>query len=131
MEIEADNLGELELAALDYIWSEGSADVQTVHRAVGADREITYNTVQSALKRLWEKGLLEREKESYAYVYSARVGRSELAGRRVSDVVEELTGGELDPALEAFVDLADRAGEEKLQELERLIEERRSDRDEE
>lgn len=126
MDFEADNLGDLELAALDHIWREGSSDVKSVHEAVGGERGITYNTVQSALKRLWEKGLLEREKESYAYVYSARVERREVAERRLTGMMDELIGGELDPALEAFVDLAERAGDEKLDELEQLIAKRRS-----
>ena len=125
MTYDADNIGELELAVLDYLWSAGPADVKTVHKSIGKPREITYNTVQSALKRLYDKGLLDRQKESYAYVYVPDVDRRELTEHRLSEVVGELTKGELDVALEAFVDFAERTGGETLDRLEQLVADRK------
>lgn len=127
MTYDADNIGDLELAVLDYLWSSGAADVKTVHRSVGQPRGITYNTVQSALKRLYDKGLLTRKKESYAYIYVPEVDRRELTEHRLSAVVGELTSGELDVALEAFVDFAERTGGETLDRLEQLVADRKGE----
>lgn len=123
---QLDNLGELELALLKYVWQEGASDVKTVHADVGPERDISHNTVQSTLKRLWEKGLLDREKEGHAYVYSPRFDREEVTEQRVAEVIERLTGGELDVALAAFVNFTERAGDETLEKLEQMIARRKS-----
>lgn len=126
MALELDNLGDLELAALEYIWREGPSAVKTVYGDIGPERDISHNTVQSALKRLWEKGLLDREKDGHAYVYSPRFDREEVAEQRIADVVDQLADGELDVALAAFVNFAERAGDETLQRLEAMVARRKS-----
>ena len=118
-------LGDLETAVLEHVWAAGPSDVKAVQRAVGAPRRITLNTVQSAMERLFRKGLLAREKVSHAYVYSPRHTREELGARMVEEVVSRLLKGEAVPVLEAFVDLAARTDEANLDRLERLIAERR------
>jgi predicted transcriptional regulator len=123
-------LGDLELAVMDHVWSRGPSDVKACHRAIGARRGITHNTVQSTMERLFRKGLLERQKVSHAYVYQAALAREEY-GARVAELVVSSVVGRAAPAavLAAFVDLAERAGEESLARLERLIAERRADRE--
>jgi predicted transcriptional regulator len=118
-------LGDLETAVLERLWAAGPSDVKAVHRSVGAPRHITLNTVQSAMERLFRKGLLAREKVSHAYVYSPRHSREELGARVVQDVVARLLRGEAAPVLEAFVDLAARTDEGNLDRLELLIAQRR------
>ena len=126
---ELDNLGDLELTALQYIWQNGPSDVKTAHAEIGPERDISHNTVQSTLKRLWEKGLLAREKDGHAYVYSPKFDREEVTERRVAEVVDQLADGELDVALAAFVNFADRAGEETLERLEAMVARRKTSED--
>lgn len=121
------HLGELELALLEFLWDGGEANVKDAHRSVGIPREITHNTVQSAMKRLWEKDLLHRTKQGHAYVYSPRVTRRELTETMVDDLVRQVTGSKMDVALQAFVNLAERAGDDTLDRLEELIAERRAE----
>ena len=118
-------LGELERAVLEHLWTIGRADVRQVYDQMGAPRRITLNTIQSTMERLYRKGLLGREKVSHAYIYRPAVSRQELAARAVEEVMAELLGGEAEPMLSAFVDLAARAGDEQLDQLERLIADRR------
>ena len=80
-------LGELELAVMDHLWSSGAKDAKAVHRAVGRGRRITLNTIQSTLKRLFEKGLLQRKKESHAHIYSPRVTRAEFHRKALQEVI--------------------------------------------
>lgn len=124
---ELENLGDLELAVLKFVWQEGPADVKTVHGELGPERNISHNTVQSALKRLWEKNLLSREKDGHAYVYAARLDPAEVTERRVAEVVDQLADGELDVALAAFVNFAERVGDETLDRLETMIARRKTD----
>ena len=60
-------LGALETAVMEHLWERGSGDVKTVHAALKA-RRITINTIQSTLRRLFDKQLLRRDKVSHAHV---------------------------------------------------------------
>lgn len=119
-------LGELETAVMERVWSDGPCEVKEMHRAVGRQRRITLNTVQSTMERLYRKGLLAREKVSHAYVYSAQVSREELTARLVGDVVAGLVGNDSEPMLSALVDLTARTGEKNLKRLERMVAARRA-----
>ncbi len=119
------SLGDLERAVLSFLWSHGPADVKAVHRAVGARRDITLNTVQSTMERLYRKDLLSREKVSHAFVYSTAVTREELGAALVHDAVRNVLGSDTEPMLSAFVDLTARSGDDALARLEELIAERR------
>jgi len=121
------SLGDLEIAVLEEIWRCGAADAKTVHARVGRAREISLNTVQSTLERLFRKALLQREKISHAYEYSAAVSRQELIGQLVESTVRRVAGAQPDAVLSAFVDLAARADEAQLSRLERLIARRRAE----
>ncbi len=106
---------------MDLLWSEGAADPKAVHAALGPSRRITLNTIQSTLKRLFEKGLLVREKVSHAHLYrpaSTREGYHRT-------LIGALAGGDPDSLVAAFVDMAERAGPEHLARLEALVAARR------
>jgi predicted transcriptional regulator len=118
-------LGQLELAVLDRLWSQGPADVRAVHAGVGASRGISPKTVHSALERLVRKGLALRRKRGRAYEYRAGLSRREWMASHVDGLASEVPGTEAATLLAAFVDVAERAGEPQLAELERLVRERR------
>ena len=117
-------LGELELAVMDHLWTHGGCDAKQVHRAVGRGRRITLNTIQSTLKRLFEKEFLVREKVSHAHIYSPRLNRAEFNRSALQEVVRTLMGGQSDAMLSAFIGVAERVGPEQLEHLELLIAER-------
>ncbi len=121
-------LGSLESDVLELLWKHGEADAKDVHAALGRARGITLNTVQSAMKRLFEKDLLRRRKVAHAHVYSARVTREQLSQTVLGDVVEKLLAGQPNAMMAAFVDMADRAGPDHLDALERMVAERRAER---
>jgi len=118
-------LGDLELAVLDRLWEAGESDAKAVHAKLGRRRGITLNTVQSAMKRLHEKGLLKRAKVSHAFVYSPALSRESFHREAVGDVVAALLHGEADAMVAAFVGVAERAGDDTLAQLEALIADRR------
>jgi len=122
-------LGDLESAVLARLWSDGPADVKAMHRAVGEARGIRPNTVQSTLDRLHRKGLADRVKVGRAFHYRARITRREWLRRAVEDVLGALPGAGPDLLLATFVDLAERAGADSLEALERRVRELRRRRD--
>jgi predicted transcriptional regulator len=113
-------LGELETAVMEHLWARGAGDVKSVHHALKS-RRITLNTVQSTLRRLFDKPLLRRDKVSHAHVYSPRLTRQEYQRRMLADVVGDVLRGEADAALAAFVELAAEVDEGHLRTLEQLI----------
>lgn len=119
-------LGDLEMAVLDHLWRTGNGDAKSVHRAIGIERGIALNTVQSALERLFRKKILGREKVSHAYVYAPLVQRAELMARLIDDIVQPLSDGRAEPFLAAFVDYATRADSDALDHLDALIAARRA-----
>lgn len=119
-------LGTLEADVMEHLWKGGDGEAKAIHGAVGARRGITLNTVQSTLKRLFEKGLLERVKVSHAHVYRPRLSRAEFQHGALGELVGELMRGEADAMVSAFVELTERAGPEHLARLAALVEERRA-----
>ena len=119
-------LGELEMAVLEHLWSNGEFDANSLHSSIGKARGISHNTIQSTLERLFKKKLLTRKKISRAYVYHASVDRDELMGRMINDVVTTISKDNTDGMLAAFVDIAARTEGVHLDRLEQLINEYRS-----
>ncbi|HKO92332.1 MAG TPA: BlaI/MecI/CopY family transcriptional regulator [Polyangiaceae bacterium] len=124
-------LGELESAVMEFLWAGGEGEAKAVHKALGRRRGIGLNTVQSTLKRLYDKELLERDKVSHAHVYRPRVTREQFQCNALDELVGELMRGEASAMVSAFVELTERAGPEHLDRLEQLLKERRSSRSKE
>ena len=118
-------LGHLEATVMELLWTHGEAEAKDVHQRLGKARGITLNTVQSTLKRLFEKGLLDRHKVSHAHVYRPRLSRQEFHSGALGELISELMGGQADAMVSAFVSLTERAGPQHLERLEKLVAERR------
>ncbi len=117
-------LGELETAVMVHLWAGGDGDAKAVHAVLGEPRGITLSTIQSTLKRLFEKGLLARDKVSHAHVYRVAVTREQFHRGLLGTLVGELMDHGADAMVSAFVDLAEQAGPEHLARLEALVAER-------
>jgi predicted transcriptional regulator len=117
-------LGELETAVMNHLWKGLDGGAKSVHGALGKRRGITLNTIQSTLKRLFEKGLLERDKVSHAHVYSVKISREQFHRALLGEIVDNMMAGPPDAFVAAFVDITERAGPEHLARLEALVNER-------
>lgn len=121
-------LGELEIAVLNWLWRVGELDAKTLHQQLMAERKLSLSTVQSTLERLYRKQLVLRNKQGHAYLYQSALSRAEVIGQVVSDVVDRFANGYLSPVLSSFIDVAEKVDERTLDELERLIQLRRAER---
>jgi len=117
-------LGELELAVLEHLWTEGEATVADVHMAVGKPRRSSKNTVGSAMERLYRKRLLRRRKVSHAYVYAPAIERERFHVRRMAEAAGGVDALRDAGVLAAFVDVL-AEDEETLDELSALIRDRK------
>jgi predicted transcriptional regulator len=113
------------MAVLDRLWSAGPADVAAMHAAIGVPRGLASNTIQSTLERLYRKGLAGRRKLGRAFEYRALLTRAEWLTQLLSGLLDATPGASPELVLSAFVDVAERTGEESLDALETLLRQRR------
>ena len=62
-------LGPLEARVMTILWISGECTVWQVQKKLSP--RAAYTTVLSTMVRLYQKGLLERRKQQYAFIYSA------------------------------------------------------------
>jgi len=123
-------LGELERRLLAWLWGRDWVDVRAAHAANASASRRSPNTIHTTLERLIRKGLVERRREGRAFAYRAIVSRDAFVGRALEGAIEQMPGSDPRALLAAFVDLAERLDDAGLEELERLVAERRRARGE-
>jgi predicted transcriptional regulator len=69
--------GELQTQVMAAVWRLERATVEDVRRALPPRHRGAYTTVQTTLQRLYERGLLTRTKERYAFVYEPVLSEAE------------------------------------------------------
>lgn len=119
-------LGELEKQVLKYLWKNAEADVKQVHQAMSQKRQSSLNTVQSAVERLFRKGLLTRRKSGHAFLYQAKVDKEGLISQLIETVTNDFIEKGESSLLAAFSSVSSRMDEQELDALERLIEQQRA-----
>lgn len=92
--------GALERAVLECLWAEPDGATPGEVRAVLGE-DLAYTTVMTILRRLWQKGLVDREKDGRAHVYRARVSEAEFAATGMHRALSATTDGPA--ALSRFV----------------------------
>lgn len=120
-------LGDLERAVLELLWTRTDADVNEVHLALGVKRGISANTVGSALERLYRKGLATRTRASHAYRYAAAGTKAEFLGRQMAATLGNMRRLAGTGLIASFVDAVTEADRNSLAELEELIAKKRKE----
>ncbi len=119
-------LGKLERQVLDEAWRRTEVSVRDIYLAF--DEKVAYTTLMTTLDRLYKKRLLERRKGGRAFLYSPAVSRDELEHGIREDVIDGLLGGgpeTVEPVLACIVDAVSERDRELLDELDRLIKQKR------
>lgn len=111
---------------MELVWARGDASVRDVLDRL--ERPLAYTTVMTTLDRLYKKGLLERRKSDRAFVYSARMSRTEWEQQLAGHLVAGLLGdpqNSSDLLISCLVDAVGQRDEKLLEELERKIRSKR------
>lgn len=120
------SLGSLERATMSEVWKQKEVSVRQVEMAF--DERIAYTTVMTTLDRLYKKGFLNRRKEGRAFLYSPKFTIEELEHGLTVDVIGSLLDAateRVEPVLACIVDAVSDRDRELLDELERLVQEKR------
>jgi predicted transcriptional regulator len=112
---------ELEYVVLTKLWELGAASVRDVHGVLSKPHGPVYTTIGKVIDRLYGKGLIQRERHGQAFVYRAKIPRTEVERARAQDAVSRLLGPAPRGAMAALVDAVDAVNPKLLDELERAV----------
>ncbi|MFO0881251.1 MAG: BlaI/MecI/CopY family transcriptional regulator [Gemmataceae bacterium] len=78
-----------ELEILKVLWELGPSSVRHVHQhLISREPDLAFNTVQTMLRLMEVKGLVDHVEEGRSFVYSARFSRDESARRFLERVFD-------------------------------------------
>jgi predicted transcriptional regulator len=107
---------ERELDVLKVLWEIGSGSVREVRERLRPSGELAFNTVQTLLRNMEDKGLVKHRAEGRTFIYSPCYSREQVSSRFLDKVFD----GALDQLVLSMLRARD-ADAEELKELERLI----------
>ena len=125
-------LTKLELEVMRTLWEGDEVAELTVRDAtervnVGRRKPLAYNTVQTVLNILRDKGVVRtRAGSGRAHLYQPRVSRGQITTSMVGELVERLFDGQVEPLLLNLVE-REQLSRPELEKLKRLIDERLDD----
>ena len=119
-------LGDLEAEVMKIIWKANRATVRDVYEQLRLEKNLAYTTIMTIMSRLAEKGLLSKESQGNAYVYTPTISERDFAKRLVSEVLDSLMEEFAEPAMSHMVDKLSVEDDVRLGQLEQLIKERRT-----
>ena len=116
--------GALELRVLEALWRRG--DDASVRDLMPEFPHAAYTTLMTTLDRLHRKGVLERRKDGRAFLYRPINSRQQMESGLVTRALQPLLEGQDPrPILSFFVEEVSRQDQRLLDELERLVREKR------
>jgi predicted transcriptional regulator len=96
-------IGELENQVMDVLWDDGGQLTPSeVNARLDSHRELAYTTVMTVLVRLFEKGMVTRQRRGRAWAYRSVLGREEQAAQRMHALLRD--GGDQSISLARFVE---------------------------
>ena len=109
-----------ELQILKVLWELGEASVREVHQSLCPDGELAFNTVQTLMRIMDDKGLVKHRRDGRTFRYQATYSREKEVARFVSQVFD----GAVDAAVLSLLQTNQVSGDE-LDELEKVIQDAR------
>lgn len=109
-----------ETEILRLVWQLNEATVQQIRDQLPSNRSLAYNTVQTLLCRLEQKGYLKHRLKGRAHVFSALVKPQEVIKTTVRDFLGRLFGGDPKPLVQ-FLAEDGKLDEEDIKRLREMI----------
>jgi BlaI family transcriptional regulator, penicillinase repressor len=98
------NLGDVEQAVMDYVWSHGPCSSEECREALAEARPMKESTIRTVLRRLEEKGYVEHELSGRTFIYRAAEARQNVAVRAVKNIIDRFCGGSAEQLVIGLVD---------------------------
>ncbi|HNY77443.1 MAG: BlaI/MecI/CopY family transcriptional regulator [Sedimentisphaerales bacterium] len=121
-----DDLGQLQRAVMEIIWSRGEATVHQVRDRLDREKELAYTTILTTLQKLERAGWLEHRSEGKSYVYVPRRSREQAGAGSVRGFLKRVFDGNAVAMFQHLIREGD-LSEDELKELRRIIDEKRKE----
>ena len=115
-------LGDLQAQIMDALWRIEAGTVEEVRAALPARYRGAYNTVQTVLNRLAERGLATRRKRGNAFEYRPALSEAEFLSQSIATTLAGASSGARQAALAQLIGGLDEAELERLRKLARQSE---------
>ncbi|KIP85244.1 MULTISPECIES: BlaI/MecI/CopY family transcriptional regulator [unclassified Stenotrophomonas] len=122
-------IGDQELALLQYIDEAGTPSVGEVAVGFGEPRGLARSTVLTMMERLRGKNYLRREQADGMYRYQSTAGQDSVVQGAIAQFVDRTLQGSVSPFV-AYLSQRDKVSDDELAELEALVEQLQSRRQE-
>ena len=119
--------GELQLQLMHAVWRSGPGTVEEIRGALPEPYRGAYNTVQTVLNRLAERGLLEKVKQGHAFRYGAAITEAEYVGKTLRSTLAGASAGARNAALAALLGELDTTELSELKKRAKRLEKKRSE----
>jgi len=120
--------GELQTQIMSAVWRLGSGTVEQVRAALPPRYRGAYNTIQTVVNRLAERGRLSRHKTGNAIEYRPRLSEADYLSHSISQTLAAASMGARQAALARLIGGLDKDELEGLQQLAREMGEKRRKR---
>jgi predicted transcriptional regulator len=84
---------ESELEVLALLWQNGPMTVREVHNEITKEREVGYTTTLKIMQIMFEKGLVERQKQGKGHLYSNNVDRQSTQNGLLAKMINTVFQG--------------------------------------
>jgi predicted transcriptional regulator len=105
-----------EMDILKVLWELGPASVRDVCRRMCPKGELAFNTVQTLLRIMDDKGLVSHKKEGRTFIYTPRYSRDRATSRFVAKVFD----GAIDQVVLSMINTAN-PNPEELKQIENIV----------
>jgi BlaI family penicillinase repressor len=120
-----DDLGDLQKAVMDIVWSLGEASVNQVKSKLGR-RKLAYTTILSVMQKLDKAGWLTHREEGRAYVYRPAMSRDEAGRSSLRGFINRVCGGDPIAMFQHLLDDQELSADD-LAALRKMIDKRRKE----
>jgi predicted transcriptional regulator len=113
-------LGDLQHAIMQVLWTQGEATAADVHRALLDERGLAPTTIATMLAKMERKGVVSHRTEGRKYVYHPTVSETEVRRSMLGDLTDRLFDGSVAAVVTHLLEEREIDARE-LDELRRLI----------
>lgn len=99
------SLGSLEEEIMQIIWKEKNVSVRFIFDKIKTKRPIAYTTVMTIMSRLHAKGILNRNQQNGAYIYSPAQSKEKFLEKISEKIIKNLINSCGDVAVAQFIDI--------------------------
>jgi BlaI family transcriptional regulator, penicillinase repressor len=105
-----------EMDILKVLWELGPSSVRDVCRKMCPKNELAFNTIQTLLRIMDEKGLVSHKQQGRTFIYTPRYSRQKAASR----FLEHVFDGAMDQLVLSMISTANPEPEE-LKQIEKIV----------